>query len=345
MYYGWEQWLIIFFLYSFVGWIWESAYVSARQRSWINRGFLNGPILPIYGFGAAVILFFTLKFEKNIFLVFVLGSFGATTLEFVTGYLMEQIFKVRYWDYSQRRFNLCGYISLYASVGWGIFSIVLVKFVHPFVDVAVRNIPLAVLKPIGNIFMVVFVADTVLSVRNALDMKELLAKVSESNRLVSSMKNRLESSAGAVKGRTFGAAQYLKEFEEDWHSLKEKWRQKAGEYANKPRLLSLKLRENREEKSSILEIIYKKIDRAVDEAFFELQNSEDESVRKKITDNIKILNDIKHDIKRIEINVLAGKSKDYLRAARIFKRNPSSVSNRFKDSFSEIKDLFSRRGR
>ena len=104
------QWLLFFFLYCFLGWVWESCYVSARQRRWVNRGFLHGPLLPIYGFGAVIILWATLPVRGSLPLIFLLGMLAATALEYVTGAAMEALFKVRYWDYSKQPCNLHGYI-------------------------------------------------------------------------------------------------------------------------------------------------------------------------------------------------------------------------------------------
>ena len=113
------QWALFFFLYSFLGWIWESGYVSLREKRWMNRGFLNGPLLPIYGFGAVFILLFTLPVAANPLLVFLMGMAGATLLEYVTGSFLENTFHVRYWDYSMYRWNLHGHICLAASLCWG----------------------------------------------------------------------------------------------------------------------------------------------------------------------------------------------------------------------------------
>ena len=92
------QWALLFFFYCFCGWVWESCYVSAKQRHWVNRGFLHGPLLPIYGSGAIIILFATLPVADNFWLVYFLGMLAATALEYVVGAVMEQLFKVRYWD-------------------------------------------------------------------------------------------------------------------------------------------------------------------------------------------------------------------------------------------------------
>ena len=96
--YDLSQWVLFFFIYSFAGWIWESCYVSARKRRWVNRGFMHGPMLPIYGSGALVILVSTIGVRDNSALIFLMGMCGATVLEYVTGAVMERIFRVRYWD-------------------------------------------------------------------------------------------------------------------------------------------------------------------------------------------------------------------------------------------------------
>ena len=109
------QWVLLFFFYCFCGWVWESCYVSIRQRRWVNRGFLHGPVLPIYGSGAIIILFVTLPVRQDLRLVFLLGTAAATALEYVTGAVMERLFQMRYWDYSSQPFNLHGYICLTSS--------------------------------------------------------------------------------------------------------------------------------------------------------------------------------------------------------------------------------------
>lgn len=92
--YSLGQWLLFFFLYCFLGWVWESCYVSAKRRQWVNRGFLHGPMLPIYGTGAVIILLATIPVRDSLWLVFLLGMLAATALEYVTGAAMEALFKV-----------------------------------------------------------------------------------------------------------------------------------------------------------------------------------------------------------------------------------------------------------
>lgn len=123
--------MLFFYIYCFLGWLWESTYVSVRRREWVNRGFMHGPFLPIYGSGAIVILFTTLAFRENLWMIYLLGMISATILEYFTGAAMEKLFHVRYWDYTGHRFNLKGRVCLSVSLGWGLFSVLLVKFIHP----------------------------------------------------------------------------------------------------------------------------------------------------------------------------------------------------------------------
>lgn len=132
MMYGYsiEQWITFFAVYCFVGWGFESIYVSIEHRKWVNRGFLNGPFLPIYGFGAIIMLFAALPVRDNIALTFLFGMAGATALEYFTGYVMEKMFHVKYWDYTYEPLNVDGYICLGCSLMWGALSVLLVRVVH-----------------------------------------------------------------------------------------------------------------------------------------------------------------------------------------------------------------------
>lgn len=108
--------LLYFFFYSFVGWIWESSYVSILTKRLTNRGFLTGPMLPIYGIGAVVMLCATYPVQSSDVGIFLLGLIAATMLEYVTGVVMEALFQVRYWDYSDKKFNIQGHICLSSSL-------------------------------------------------------------------------------------------------------------------------------------------------------------------------------------------------------------------------------------
>ena len=190
--YSTGQWVLLFFFYCFCGWVWESCYVSLCQRRWVNRGFLHGPLLPIYGFGAILILFVTLPVENDLRLVWLLGMLAATALEYVVGAAMERLFQVRYWDYSKHRFNLHGYICLSSSIAWGFFSILLVRFVHPPVGRLLADVPSWVVDPLALALTAAFTVDVVRSVQAALDLREMLVKLTEENEDLRRLARRAE---------------------------------------------------------------------------------------------------------------------------------------------------------
>lgn len=175
------QWLLLFYFYCLCGWIWESCYVSARQHRWVNRGFLHGPLLPIYGSGAILILFVTLPVKDSTFLLCLTGTAAATALEYATGAAMEALFRVRYWDYSRQRFQLHGYICLTSSVAWALFSWLLVRVIHPPVDLLLGRLPQTLAVPLAAGLTALFVYDAVISVRAALDLRMILGRLTEEN--------------------------------------------------------------------------------------------------------------------------------------------------------------------
>ncbi|MCI6866936.1 MAG: putative ABC transporter permease [Lachnospiraceae bacterium] len=135
------NWLII---YSFFGWVWETCYVSVKSGKFVNRGFINGPLCTIYGFGAVSVYMILRPFSDNLLYLYLGGVVVATALEYVTAVLMESIFHTSWWDYSDNKFNFQGRICLGASLGWGAFTVILFKVLHPFVESIVILYPVYV---------------------------------------------------------------------------------------------------------------------------------------------------------------------------------------------------------
>ena len=190
--YSLGQGLLFDFLYCFLGWVWESCYVSAKRRQWVNRGFLHGPMLPIYGTGAVIILLATIPVRDSLWLVFLLGMLAATALEYVTGAAMEALFKVRYWDYSKQPFNLNGYICLTSSLAWGAFSILLVRFLHPPVEDLVLRLPAFLVDPLAFLLTIAVTVDAVRSFQAAMDLREVLTRLTEENEDLRRFRERTE---------------------------------------------------------------------------------------------------------------------------------------------------------
>lgn len=190
--YSATQWITFLIIYSFLGWIWECCYVSARQKKWVNRGFLHGPILPIYGSGAVIVLFAALPFKGNIAAVYVAGMISATILEYCTGAAMEAIFKVRYWDYSKNKFNLNGHICLFCSLGWGFFSIAMVYVLHQPFEKIVLDIPEKILTPVMYLIMMIASADFAISFKAAIELRDILVKLEQAKQEAQLIQKRIE---------------------------------------------------------------------------------------------------------------------------------------------------------
>lgn len=187
------QWLFYFYFYCFFGWCFESTYVSIKDRKLTNRGFMRGPFLPLYGSGGVMMLAVSMPFRDNVFLMFVAGCVGATLLEYVTGVVMEALFKVRYWDYSKQKFNFHGYICLWSSLGWGFLTILMTVFLHVPVERMVLSIPDQVLTVATIVLSVVVGLDFILSFKAAIDLRNLLTKMGRAKKELVQIKNRLEA--------------------------------------------------------------------------------------------------------------------------------------------------------
>lgn len=167
--------LIYFFIYAFIGWVVEVSYHAVTIGKFINRGFLSGPYCPIYGFGAiSVIYFLTDIVEKNKLVLF-FGSIAiATAIEFVAGFLLEKIFHERWWDYSNKKFNLGGYICVEFSVIWGLFCFLLYEAVHPLVKNIVVLIPLDMLKYLDLGLVIVMTIDLIATINTLIGINKKL---------------------------------------------------------------------------------------------------------------------------------------------------------------------------
>lgn len=169
-----QQWLLFFFIYCFIGWCWESAYVSAKKREWVNRGFLKGPFLPIYGFGALAVLVSTLPVRPYPVLVYFFGLLGATLLELVTGICMEKLFHVRYWDYSNQKFNFKGHICLSSSVAWGFFSLAMIYGFHKPIEGLVLGLPARLTNLFSFVLTATVAGDFAVSFKTAMELRDIL---------------------------------------------------------------------------------------------------------------------------------------------------------------------------
>ena len=133
--------MLYFFVYGFLGWCTEVAYATTKQRKFVNRGFLNGPICPIYGVGVTVVVYFLTPYKDNLILLYVLSTVLVTVLEGLTGYLMDKIFHHKWWDYTNQPLNIGGYVCLIFSLVWGVACVLIVCVIHPVIHKILTFIP------------------------------------------------------------------------------------------------------------------------------------------------------------------------------------------------------------
>lgn len=186
------QWLFFFYFYCFFGWCFESAFVSMRKKRFVNRGFMRGPFLPLYGSGAIMMLVVSMPVRDNLFLVYVAGCIGATALEYVTGVTMEALFKVRYWDYSNQRFQFQGHICLSSTLAWGFLTILMTEAVHRPVEKFSLLLPHTVMLLLVSFLTVMIAADFIMSFRTALDLRAVLVKLEKAKEELEHMQKRLD---------------------------------------------------------------------------------------------------------------------------------------------------------
>lgn len=187
-----EQWLVLFYVYCFLGWCFESAYVSLRTHHPVNRGFMRGPFLPLYGSGAIMMYVVSKPFADNVLLTYLAGCIGATALEYVTGAVMEMLFKIRYWDYSNQRFHYKGYICLSSSLAWGLLTILMTRVIHGPIEAAVLAIPEQLLAIIVFVLTIGISCDFALSFKAALDLRDVLIKLEEAREDMHELEDRLK---------------------------------------------------------------------------------------------------------------------------------------------------------
>ena len=180
--------LWIFFIYAFLGWCTEVSYAALVTGTFVNRGFLNGPVCPIYGFGVVIVLTCLTPLAGSLPLLF-LGSVVLTSaLEWLTGFALEKLFHQRWWDYSDEPFNLSGYICLRFAIAWGFACMFVVKLLHPTVLLFIRIVPPVlgvVLLALMGAVMAVDLAATVSTIiklnRRLAQIDELAAKIREAS--------------------------------------------------------------------------------------------------------------------------------------------------------------------
>ena len=195
-----------FLVYSFLGWCVEVIYQAAAKGKIVNRGFLNGPVCPIYGFGVLAVFgtintaeaYFDAGTQKaSLLLVFVCGIALTTSIELFGGWALDRIFHARWWDYTDKPFNFHGYICLEFSLLWGLGIVLVVEVAHPLIaSILNRSAPQSVGWPLMGILYTVYAADFMLSVMIMVGLNKRLAELDEMQKKMRVVSNKLSKEIG-----------------------------------------------------------------------------------------------------------------------------------------------------
>ena len=174
-----------FFLYGFIGWGVEVVYAAIKTHKLVNRGFLCGPICPIYGFGMVGLIYSVSLIplpdsgSMSAVAIFFIGMILTTAIELVGGWALFKIYHIRWWDYSNMKFNLGGYICPQFSLLWGLGSVLMIKVVHPLLARGSSPMPFNIMLIVDVVLLVLFVVDVAASTAAAIGLNKYLREIDE----------------------------------------------------------------------------------------------------------------------------------------------------------------------
>lgn len=209
-------WYFIF--YAFLGWCTEVVYAAVNTGRFINRGFLNGPYCPIYGFGVLFVISLLYPVKDNLLYMFVGSVLITSTIEFTGGFVLEKIFHQKWWDYSGKPLNLRGYICLQFSLIWGFACLVIVDRIHPLIEIAVTYIPSLVSQIILGVLCCLLIIDTISTAKSILKLNKKLEIIDDISLKIREASDNLGEDL-AVK--TISFIQKKEEIEESLETRKE----------------------------------------------------------------------------------------------------------------------------
>lgn len=249
------EYILYFFFYSFCGWFYESVLCSIAGKHIVNRGFLNGPICPVYGFGALLIVMCLSPIQDApVLLLFLAGAVLTCTLEYFTSYLMEKLFHARWWDYSARRFNISGRVCLEGALVFGAFSVAMLRVFHPPVALFVHRINETLLYALSGSLFALLAVDTAVTSGHVLRLNGHLAEIQAAlngyrqsiESQTSALLTQLDGQKNALLGQVEERREYLRGRAEAI------WEQVASQFENSPfhseriqKLLSLRSYQDR----------------------------------------------------------------------------------------------------
>ncbi len=202
-----------FMIYSIIGWMIEVSYHAVTMGKVVNRGFLNGPLCPVYGSGVLMVLmvvdlcgewfgFETDLSRAKVIELFIIGIIFATLIELIAGFLLDQLFHARWWDYRDRRFNLNGYICLEFSIYWGLGIAFVLRVIQPVFENIVSSIPVRISWILLSAFYITFLVDIILTVLTILKLNKQLEKMRDMEAAIQKLSGSMSEFIGTSTIKT-----------------------------------------------------------------------------------------------------------------------------------------------
>ncbi|MBV7391691.1 putative ABC transporter permease [Enterococcus alishanensis] len=211
--------VLLFFSYSFIGWLWETVYCGIKARHFVYRGFLLGPITPIYGFGVIGVLYLIDPFQKNIFLLFGLSFILCTILEYITSFLLEKIFHLTLWDYKKVPLNINGRVAVPVSIFWGAACVFIVRVLNPHLMTILEGLyaRFSIFLPV--LLLMLISADTGFTLANVSSLRRRMTELSgaiqeKKTQLQTDVNQRLDTLKTEAKERQTERKEWLEAFKD-----------------------------------------------------------------------------------------------------------------------------------
>ncbi len=243
----------IFIIYAFLGWCSEVAFAAVNKGKFVNRGFLNGPVCPIYGVGMLIVVLCLWNLRDRPLLLFLGSALLTTALEFVTGFVLERFFHDKWWDYSDMPFNIKGYVCLKFTILWGLAASFIIGAIHRFIYMLIEKTPFVLGVILLAVFSAAFIADFTVTLTALVKLPKKLKAMAEAERALRAVSDKIGEN---ISDTTIAA--------------KEKGEALAEE--NKPRLEELKAEYEKKKKEFSAMLGRNFVHRRIFKAFPNLKN-------------------------------------------------------------------------
>ena len=181
----------IFIIYAFLGWCSEVAFAAVNKGKFVNRGFLNGPVCPIYGVGMLIVVLCLWNLRDRPLLLFLGSALLTTALEFVTGFVLERFFRDKWWDYSDMPFNIKGYVCLKFTILWGLAASFIIGAIHRFIYMLIEKTPFVLGAILLAVFSAAFIADFIVTLTALVKLPKKLKAMAEAERALRAVSDKI----------------------------------------------------------------------------------------------------------------------------------------------------------